>query len=293
MRRSMLFLPGNTPNIIINADVLGADSVILDLEDAVAPDQKDAARILVRNTLKFMKFKGCEVIVRINPLSTSEWQEDLEKIIPYRPAIIMPTKIGSAQDVREISNSIEKIEKQAGCLEGFTKIMPLIETAQGVENSFHIAEADPRVCAIFIGCEDLTADLCCERTKAGKEVFYARSRIVCAARAAGIDAYDTPFTDINDDAGLREDAAFAKGLGYTGKACISPRQVDIVNEMFSPSQKDIIYARMVFEAIAEGKRQGRGAVALHGKMIDKPVVDRAAHVLEMASQMKKEVFPDD
>lgn len=232
MRRSMLFLPGNTPNIIMNADVLGADSVILDLEDAVAPDQKDAARILVRNTLKTMEFRDCEVIVRINPLSSGEWQQDLDEIIPCRPAIIMPTKISCSQDVQQIAEYMENVEKKAGNPVGSTRIMPLIETARGVENSYHIAEADPRVCAIFIGCEDLTADLCCERTKAGNEVFYARSRVVCAARAAGIDVYDTPFTDINDDAGLRKDAVFAKGLGYTGKACISPRQVDIVNEVF-------------------------------------------------------------
>ena len=274
MRRSMLFLPGNTPNIIMNADVLGADSVILDLEDAVAPDQKDAARILVRNTLKTMKFQDCEVIVRINPLSSGEWQQDLDEIIPYRPAIIMPTKISCSQDVQQIAAYMGTVEKKAGNPVGSTRIMPLIETARGVENSYHIAEADPRVCAIFIGCEDLTADLCCERTKAGNEVFYARSRVVCAARAAGIDVYDTPFTDINDGEGLRKDAAFAK-------------------EVFSPSEEDIAYARMVFEAIEEGKKLGRGAVALHGKMIDKPIVDRAAHVLEMASHMKKEVFPDD
>ena len=192
MRRSMLFLPGNTPNIIMNADVLGADSVILDLEDAVAPDQKDAARILVRNTLKTMKFQDCEVIVRINPLSSGEWQQDLEEIIPYRPAIIMPTKISCSQDVQQIAAYMGTVEKKAGNPVGSTRIMPLIETARGVENSYHIAEADPRVCAIFIGCEDLTADLCCERTKAGNEVFYARSRVVCAARGAGIDVYDTP-----------------------------------------------------------------------------------------------------
>ena len=289
----MLFLPGNTPNIIMNADVLGSDSVILDLEDAVAPDQKDAARILVRNALKTMDFGLCEIIVRINPISSGLWKEDLEEIIPHRPAVIMPTKIGESGDVEQIAAYIGKIEEQAGIPVGTTKIMPLIETARGVENSFHIAEADPRVCAIFIGCEDLTADLCCERTAEGNEVFYARSRIVCAARAAGIDAYDTPFTDINDKDGLRKDARFAKGLGYTGKACISPRQVDIVNEVFSPSEEDILYAKRVFQAIEEGKRIGRGAVALDGKMIDKPIVNRARHVLEMAAKIHKEVAADE
>lgn len=289
MRRSMLFLPGNTPNIIMNADVLGADAVILDLEDAVAPNQKDAARILVRNALKTMDFAGCEVIVRINPLSSGMWEEDLEEIIPCKPDIIMPTKIGSSQDVQQIAACITRIEEKHQIEKGHTKIMPLIETARGVENSFHIAEADARVCAIFIGCEDLTADLCCERTKEGQEVFYARSRVVCAARAAGIDVYDTPFTDINDSEGLRKDSEFAKGLGFTGKACINPRQVDIVNEVFSPSEEAIAYARRVFQVIEEGKRMGRGAVALDGKMIDKPIVDRARRVLEMAESIQKKV----
>lgn len=287
MRRSMLFLPGNTPNIIINGDVLGSDSVILDLEDAVAPDQKDGARILVRNTLRNMDFGSCEVIVRINPLSSGMWQEDLQEIIPCQPALIMPTKIGSSQDVVEIANYMSVIEEKSGIPVGTTKLMPLIETARGVENSFHIVEADPRVCAVFIGCEDLTADLRCVRTEEGTEVFYARSRVVCAARAAGVEAYDTPFTNIDNAQGLRKDAEFAKGLGYTGKACISPRQVDIVNEVFSPSDADIIYAKQVFRAIAEGKALGKGAVSLKGKMIDKPIVDRAAFVLEMAKTLGK------
>ena len=287
MRRTMLFLPGNTPNIIINADVLGADSVILDLEDAVSPDQKDAARILVRNALKYMNFGSCEIIVRINPLSSGMWKEDLDEIIPLRPSVIMPTKVSASYDVEHIAAYITEVEKRAAIPEGSTQIMPLIETARGVENAFHIAEADKRVCAVFIGCEDLTADLRCVRTKAGTEVFYARSRVVCAARAAGIEAYDTPFTDINDKEGLRKDAEFAKGLGYTGKACISPRQVDIVNEVFSPSDADIEYARLVFKVIAEAKAQGRGAVSLKGKMIDKPIVDRAAFVLEMAKALGK------
>jgi len=288
MRRSMLFLPGNTPNIVVNADYMGADSVILDLEDAVSPDQKDAARILVRNALKNMEF-SCEVIVRINPISSGMWQEDLDEIIPQKPDIIMPTKIGSSQDVQLISSYMGEVEKRSGIPEGTVKLMPLIETARGVENSFHIAEADKRVVAIFIGCEDLTSDLQAPRTQEGLEVFYSRSRIVCAARAAGVEAYDTPFTDINDSEGLRKDAEFAKGLGFTGKACISPRSVDIVNEVFSPSEKDIAYAKRVFEVIAEGKARGRGAVSLNGKMIDKPIVDRAAHVLEMARAMGKEI----
>ena len=158
---------------------------------------------------------------------------------------------------------------------------------------FTFLEADSRVCAIFLGCEDLTADLCCERTKDGHEVHYARSRVVCAARAAHIDVYDTPFTSINDMDGLEKDAKFAKSLGFSGKACINPRQVETVNRVFSPSDEAIIYAKRVFQALEDAKKMGRGAVALDGKMIDKPIVDRARYVLEMASKLNKEVNIDE
>jgi citrate lyase subunit beta/citryl-CoA lyase len=287
MRRSMLFLPGNTPRFINNADVLGADSVILDLEDAVSPEQKDTARLMVRNALHYKNFHGVEVIVRVNPISSGMWQADLDEIVPFKPSLIMPTKVDSAEYVKKISDYIGKVEQKNNIKEDTVKMIPLIETAMGIENAFAIATADPRVKALFIGCEDLTSDLHSIRTKESAEVYYYRCRIVCAARAAGIDVYDTPFTDFNDDEGLRKDAMLAKGLGFTGKACISPRQVDIVNEVFSPTEAEIEYAKQVFQVMAEAKASGRGAVALKGKMIDKPIVDRAARVLEVAKALGK------
>lgn len=277
----MLFIPGNTPNLLMNADVLGADSIILDLEDAVSPAEKDAARILVRSALSSLGYKGCEVIVRINPIETDFWKKDLDEVIPLRPGMIMPTKVSCADDVRTVSDYIAQVEERCGMEKNTVRLIPLIETAMGVENAFAIASADPRVAAIFLGGEDLTADLRCKRTKEGNEIFYARCRMVNAARAAGVDVYDTPFTDVDDIDGLYKDAAFAKSLGFTGKASISPRHVAGINEVFSPTQADIDYAHEVMETIRMAKAQGKGVVSLRGKMIDAPIVTRARQVIEM------------
>ena len=282
MRRSMLFLPGNTPNIIVNGEILGADAVILDLEDAVAPAEKDSARFLVRNAIRYMGFGKCEVIVRINAIDTPYWQKDLDAIIPVRPSLIMPPKTACAADVLAVDAYITQLEEKLGLEHGTVGLIPLIETALGVENAFQIASACPRVKAIFLGGEDLTADLRCKRTKEGQEIFYARSRLVVAARAAGVEVYDTPFTDVNDDEGIYTDAQLAKSLGFTGKASISPRHVKAINEVFSPSMKDIDYAYEVMEAIRIGKEQGKGAVSLRGKMIDAPIVARAQQTIDAA-----------
>ena len=285
MRRSMLFLPGNTPNIIVNGESLGADALILDLEDAVAPGEKDSARNLVRNAIGRMGFGRREVIVRINAIDTDYWRKDLDAIIPVRPAIIMPPKASCAEDVRQVDQAISELEQKHGMEIGGVKLMPLIENALGVENAFEIARACSRVAAIFLGGEDLTADLRCKRTKGGAEIQYARTRLVCAARAAGVEVYDTPFTDVNDDEGIRADAAYAKSLGFTGKAAISPRHVQPINEVFSPSMEDIDYAYAVIEAIREAEAQGKGAVSLRGKMIDAPIVARARQTIAAAEAL--------
>ena len=277
----MLFLPGNTPNMLINGDTLGADTVIFDLEDAVSPDEKEAARILVRNALKYQNFSGCEVVVRINPTDTEFWKEDLDAVIPLKPDMIMPTKVSGGEMIREVSAYMGQVEERSGIEKGSVKILPLIETALGVEKAFEIASSDVRVAGLFLGGEDFTADMHCKRTKEGQEIFYARTRLVCAARAWGIEAYDTPFTDVEDMEGLRKDTEFAKSLGFAGKAVISPRHVDIVNEVFSPTEAEIEYAHDVMDAIEDGKRQGKGVISLRGKMIDAPIVKRAQQVLEM------------
>ena len=285
MRRSMLFVPGNNPGMLLNADVYGADALILDLEDAVAPLEKDAARTLVCHALKALPYKGVEVVVRLNPLDTAYIRDDIRAVVPLRPALLMPTKVASAEQVRAVSALLLQAERESGVPEGSVGLLPLLETAQGIENAYQIATADPRVKAIFLGAEDLTSDLQAIRSKEGAEILYARGRVVMAARAAGIDAYDTPFTDVNDEEGLYTDASFARALGFSGKASISPRHVPAINEVFSPSEQEIRYAREVMEAIAEGERLGRGAVSLRGKMVDKPIVDRARRVLEAAEAL--------
>ena len=285
MRRRMLFLPGNTPNMLINGNCLGADAVIFDLEDAVSPAEKDAARILVRNTMRYMDFRGCEIIVRINSIDTAFWKKDIDEILPQKPGLILLPKTGSAQDVLEADAYISQVEEKLGLEQGAVGLMPLIETAMGVENAFAIASSTKRVKALFLGAEDLTADLQCKRTKEGREIEYARTRLVVAARAAGVDVYDTPFTDVNDDEGILRDATYAKALGFTGKASISPRHVEVINAVFSPTQKDVDYAYEVMEAIALAKEQGRGAIALHGKMIDAPIVARAQQTIAMAEAL--------
>ena len=285
MRRSMLFLPGNAPKMIINGNYLGSDAVIFDLEDAVAPDQKDAARLLVRNVLGALEFDRVETIVRINSIDTPYWQKDLEAIVPCRPNIIMLPKTGMAKDVEVVDDYIAALETKLGMEPGTVRLMPLIETALGIENAYFIAAARPRVTALFLGAEDLTADLRCKRTKEGREIDYARSRMVNAARAAGVDVYDTPFTDVNDDEGILADATYAKSLGFTGKASISPRHITAINTVFSPTKADIAYAYEVMDAIAEAKAQGKGAIALRGKMIDAPIVARAQQTIEAAEAL--------
>jgi len=284
MLRSLLFLPGNNPNMLINAAYLGADAVIFDLEDAVAPDQKDAARILVRNTLQSMEFP-CVRVVRINAIDTAFWRDDVEAILPHKPDYLLLPKTSTAQDILLLDECLAGAERANGLTEGTVGIFALIETALGVEQAYAIATASPRVKALFLGAEDLTADLQCKRTREGREIAYSRSRLVVAARAAGIEVYDTPFTDVNDDEGVRLDAELAKSLGFTGKASISPRHVDLINRIFSPSADEIAYAHEVLAAIAQGKREGKGAVSLRGKMIDAPIVKRAERTLSMAKAL--------
>lgn len=288
MRRSMLFLPGNNPNMLINGNCLGSDAVIFDLEDAVSPAEKDAARILVRNTIRYMDFRGCELIVRINSIDTPYWQKDLDEILPCKPDLILLPKTGSAADALVVDAYISQVEEKLGMEQNTVGLMPLIETAMGVENAFTIASSTKRVKALFLGAEDLTADLQCKRTKESREIEYARTRLVVAARAAGVDVYDTPFVDVNDDEGIVQDAQIAKNLGFTGKASISPRHVEVINAVFSPTQQEVDYAYEVMEAIALAKSQGKGAISLRGKMIDAPIVTRAERTIAMAEALGME-----
>ena len=282
MIRSLLFLPGNAPNMLIHGGDLGADAVIFDLEDAVSPEEKDAARILVRNTLASLPL-SCQTVVRINGLDSGLWAGDLAEIVPRRPNALMLPKTAGAADIRQLEQAVAALEAEHHIPAGTVGIIPLLGTAAGIENAYAIAAASPRVLGLFLGGEDLTADLRCPRTKGGKEIDYARQRVVCAARAAGVEAFDTPFTDVQDSQGLLDDAKYARALGFSGKAAISPRHVQGINQVFSPTSGEIAYAQAVLDAIAGA--QGKGAISLHGKMIDAPIVNRARQTLAAAKAL--------
>ena len=221
MRRSMLFMPGNTPNMLINAAYLGADSLIFDLEDAVSPAEKDAARILIRNTIRYMDFENQEIIVRINSIDTPFWQDDIDTVLPEKPNLLLLPKANRPEDVILVNEYMTNLEKKLGIKVGSIGLMPLIETALGLENSFLIATASKRVKAMLLGAEDLTADLQCARTKEGKEIEYARGRIVVAARAAGVDKPPEPTTELP--------AVMASIVPET--ICIAPRSTVIQSVM--------------------------------------------------------------
>ena len=224
----------------------------------------------------------CECVVRINGVDTSYWRDDVDAMIPERPDLILLPKTATPADILTLDSYMTEVEKRCGLECGSVGILALIETALGVENAFSIASASKRVKGLFLGAEDLTADLQCKRTKEGREIEYSRMRLVVAARAAGVDVYDTPFTDVNDDEGIAADAALAKSFGFSGKASISPRHVDVINGVFSPSLAEIDYAYEVLDAISRAKAEGKGAISLRGKMIDAPIVARAERVIAMA-----------
>lgn len=284
--RSLLFLPGNSPKMLINGVWLAADGIIFDLEDSVTPEEKDAARILVRNALKTLDFSAHETIVRINSMDTPYWQEDLEEIVSVRPSMILAAKVTNPSQIKDLETQMAEIERRNGIPEAAVKIGALLENALGIEYAFQIAAASERVAAVFLGAEDLTADLRSVRSAGGKEIEYARSRIVNAARAAGVEVYDTPFTDVRDMVSLELDVRHAREIGFTGKQVISPQHIEVVNSIFSPTDAEIQYSREVLDAIREGARLGKGAVSLHGKMIDAPVAKRAELVVRTAARLK-------
>jgi citrate lyase subunit beta / citryl-CoA lyase len=282
-RRTRLYLPGNEPKYFPNASLHQPDCVVLDLEDSVAPGEKDAARILVRNTLRCVGFPGCERGVRINQGRAG--LEDLRAVIPQRPDVILVPKCESAENIQRIETEIRGLERQhhlAGIL-----LLPIIESALGVINAFAIASASARVCALAIGLEDYTADIGVERTGEGKESLYARQAVLTAAKAAGVQALDSVFSDVDDMEALRQSTLEAKALGFEGKGCIHPRQIEIIHAALAPTTQEIERARAIMAASEEARKNRLGVVALGSKMIDAPVVLRAERVLRMAGQVDR------
>jgi citrate lyase subunit beta/citryl-CoA lyase len=279
LRRSRLYLPGNEPKFAVNAGIHRPDGVILDLEDSVHPDEKDAARVLVRNALRCVDFMGAERMVRINQLPLG--LDDLEEIVPESPDLILVPKVERPDEVVEVAARIRDIQARA---EGLRPIwlMPILESALGVENAHAIATADQGVVALTIGLEDYTADLGVRKTKDGGESLYARQRMVNAARAAGVQAIDSVYGDVGDVDGLRAWATRARGMGFEGMGCVHPRQIRPIHEAFAPSPAEIERALEIVSAFEDAKARGLGVVSLGTRMIDPPVVLRAQRVVDLA-----------
>ena len=281
-RFSRLYLPGNTPGLMINAGLHSAHGIILDLEDSVSPEKKDEARILVRNALRQVNFYGAERMVRIN--QGERGLADLRYVIPHNVHLILVPKCENPDQIETVENEISVLKKKYK-IRNPVFLMPIIESALGLENSFNIAKASHNIVAMAIGLEDYTADLGVPRTKEGQESFYARSRIVVAARAAGIQPIDSVFSDVDDMEGLEKYVSASRAMGFEGMGCIHPRQISIINNGYSPEINEIEKAKKIILAFEEAKRNGLAVVALGSKMIDPPVVARALKTIEMAVKL--------
>ncbi|MDR2557200.1 MAG: citrate (pro-3S)-lyase subunit beta [Bacteroidales bacterium] len=281
LRRTMMFIPGNNPGMMQDAHIYCPDSIMLDLEDSVTLEEKDAARLLVYNALTNVDYGDIEMVVRINPLSSPYGNKDVQAAVKAGAHVIRMPKTETAAEVIELEKAIEDVEDKLGCA-GRTKIMAAIESAQGVINAYAIATSSKRMMGIALGAEDYCANLKTSRSKEGTELLYARQTIVVAARAAGIDALDTVYSDLNDMDSFREELMLIKQLGFDGKSIINPRQIEIVNEVFTPSQKEIEKACAILAGIKEAQKRGSGVIAVDGKMVDRPVVMRAQRCIDLA-----------
>lgn len=276
-----MFIPGNNPSMMQDAYIYHPDSIMLDLEDSVTMAEKDAARMLVHNALKTIDYGNIERVVRINPLNTPYGKKDVEAVVKGGVDVIRMPKTETADEVREVEAEIERVEKELGCV-GRTQIMAAIESALGIVNAYDIATASKRIMGIALGAEDYSANLKTQRTKEGTELQLARETIVVAARAAGIDALDTVFSNLNDMEAFRNEVELIKRMGFDGKSIINPRQIEIINEVFAPKEKDIEKARTILAAIKEAAEKGSGVIAVNGKMVDRPVVIRAQRTIDLA-----------
>lgn len=278
-RRSRLYIPGNQPKLMLNAGIHKPDAIILDLEDSVALAEKPSARLIVRNALRTLDFFGAERMVRINQGELGF--VDLEEIIPHYVHLILVPKVESASQLKEVDKKIDEICQSCNRKEP-VYLMPIIESARGILNALSIAEASPNNVALAIGLEDYTADIGTQRTSDGRESFFARSMIVNAARATGIQAIDTVFSDVSDEAGLKASVMEAKSLGFDGKGCIHPRQIKPIHDAFAPCQEEIDKAKKIMMAFDDAQQRGLGVVSLGSKMIDPPVVKRAESTIKLA-----------
>ncbi|MCF8227215.1 MAG: HpcH/HpaI aldolase/citrate lyase family protein [Bacteroidales bacterium] len=283
-RISRLYLPGNNPSMMINAGIHQPDGVILDLEDSVLPEKKDEARILVRNALRALDFYGAEQMVRINQLPLG--LEDASVVVPHQVDLLLIPKCEHDWQVKQVNEVVDSTLKGHG-LERKVFLMPIIESALGVENAYKIATVSGNVVAMAIGLEDFSADIGVSRTEEGNESLYARMRVVNACKAAGIQPIDSVYSDVSNDEGLRKNVCQSKSLGFEGMGCIHPSQIRIIHEEFQPGEKEIGRARKIVEAFEAAKKEGTGVVSIGSKMIDAPVVKRAEQTLLLAKRFGK------
>ncbi|MCL2891835.1 citrate (pro-3S)-lyase subunit beta [Brenneria tiliae] len=283
IRRSMLFVPGANAAMVSNAFIYRADSLMFDLEDSVVLREKDAARRLIYHALQHPLYQEVETIVRVNPLNSAYGLDDLEAVVRGGADIIRLPKTDTEQDVWDIEHEITRIEKACGREAGDTGLLAAIESAEGITHCAAIALASPRLIGIALGAEDYVRNLRTERSPQGMELLFARCSILQAARAAGIQAFDTVYSDANNDEGFLQEAALIKQLGFDGKSLINPRQIELLHNLYSPTRKEVEHAQRVITAAEASAREGRGVVSLDGKMVDSPVIERARLVLSRAA----------
>ena len=282
LRRSLLYVPGNMPSMLQNIPLFQCDAVLIDLEDAVPYIEKDAARILLRRFLEGYKDRNKEILVRINGLDTKWALDDLKAVLPAVPDGIRLPKADSPEIVERLDTLLTEYEEELGLPLGHFKILPSIETAEGVINAVATARSSPRLIGLAFGAEDYTATMEINRTKEGEELFNARMNVLWGAKSAGIQAIDSIFADVNDMEALRRETELVKRLGFTGKCMVNPRQIDVIHEVFAPKQEEVDYALEVMDAIKRAREMGTGVISLKGKMIDRPIVVRAARVINTA-----------
>ena len=282
-RFSRLYLPGHTPSLMINAGIHKPDGIILDLEDAVAHAKKYEARFLVRNALRNIDFYGAERMVRINQVPAG--LDDLEFLVPHNVNLLLVPKCESAEQIKLVNEKISQLKEKFG-VAGHIWLMPIIESALGVLKSLEIAQSE-NVVALAIGLEDYTADLGTRRTQEGTESFFARSMVVNACKAAGIQAIDSVFSDVADMEALKETVIRSKALGFDGMGCIHPRQIRVIHENYAPDATEIDKAKKIVNAFMDATAKGLGVVSLGTKMIDPPVVKRAQKLINLAVSMGK------
>jgi citrate lyase subunit beta/citryl-CoA lyase len=283
IRRSRLYIPGDQPKFMLNAGIYKPDAVILDLEDAVAPPVKEDTRFVVRNALRKVDFMGCERMVRINQGEMG--LKDLDYIVPHNVHVVLIPKCEDPAMVRKVDARCKAIIAEKGDGKGGkgpVYLMPIVESGLGIVRAYDIASATDTVCALAIGLEDYTADIGTQRTNEGKESFHARSALVNAARAAGVQPIDSVFSDVQDMEGLKASCLEAKSLGFDGKGCIHPRQIKVIHDAFAPNAAEIEKAKKIVLAFEQAEKEGKGVVALGTKMIDPPVVKRALRTVNLA-----------